>query len=96
MVKAVLFAGSLPEMGRPSYDDETLAAFFYPMHPSLFEDPVAGPELRRLAAEDPDILAAVADVDRTLIRDAMAVSPWERLVAAVAHWNGLARLRRAD
>ena len=49
-------------MGRPSYDDETLAAYFYPMHPSLFDDPVCGAELRRLAVTDPDIIAAVADV----------------------------------
>lgn len=83
-------------MGRPSYDDETLAAYFYPMHPSLFDDPVAGPELRRLAVEDPDILAAVADVDRTLIRDAMEAPPWERFLAAVSNWNGLARFRRVD
>jgi len=83
-------------MGRPSYDDETLAAYFYPMHPSLFDDPVVGPELRRLAVEDPDILAAVADVDRSQIRDAMEMTAWEHFVSAVANWNGLARFRRGD
>lgn len=83
-------------MGRPSYDDETLAAYFYPMHPSLFDDPVAGPELRRLAVEDPDIIAAVADVDRGQIRDALERSPWEHFVGAVKNWNGLLRYRRVS
>jgi hypothetical protein len=81
-------------MGRPSYDDETLAAYFYPMHPSLFDDPVAGPELRRLAVEDPDILAAVADVDRTQVRDFLRKSPWERLQDALGLFEELASFRR--
>ena len=81
-------------MGRPSYDEETLAAYFHPPKPAIFEDPVAGPALRRLAAEDPDILAAVADVDRSQIRDCMKRSTEERLMFAVANWNGIARFRR--
>lgn len=83
-------------MGRPSYDDETLAAYFYPLHDSLFDDPVVGPTLRRLAVDDPDILAAVADVDRSQIRDAMEAPPWQRFLSAVANWNGLARYRRVE
>ena len=80
-------------MGRPSYDDETLAAYFYPMHPSLFEDPVRGAELRRLAVEDPDIIAAVADVDRTQVRDFLAKPPWQRLSEALSFFDMMMRLR---
>ena len=66
-------------MGSPSYDDATLAAYFCPMDPALFDDPVGGPALRRLAADDPDIIAAVADVDRSQVRAFLAKSPWERM-----------------
>lgn len=66
-------------MGCPSYDDATLAAYFYPMDPALFDDPVVGPALRRLAVEDPDIIAAVTDVDRSQVRAFLAKSPWERM-----------------
>ncbi len=45
--------------------------------------------------EDPDILAAVADVDRSQIRDALERTPGERLRYAVNNWAGIARLRRA-
>jgi hypothetical protein len=80
-------------MGRPSDDYETLAAYFYPLDPSLFEDPVCGAELRRLAVEDPDIIAAVADIDRTQIRDFLAKSPWERLDDALGLFELMAELR---
>ena len=83
-------------MGQPSYDEETLAAYFHPPQAAIFDDPVAGPTLRRLAVDDPDILAAVADVDRSQIRDCMKRSPEERLQFAVANWNGLARFRRGS
>ena len=83
-------------MGRPSYDEETLAAYFYPMQPSLFDDPVCGAELRRLAVEDPDLIAAVADVDRTQVRDAMEAPPWQHFVRAVVNFNALAKYRRVD
>jgi hypothetical protein len=43
--------------------------------------------------EDPDVIAAVADVDRSQIREAMKRSPEERLGFAVENWIGLARLR---
>jgi hypothetical protein len=82
-------------MGKPSYDDETLAGYFQPMSPELFDDPVVGPTLRRLAVEDPDIIAAVADVDRSQIRDAMQRTFEERLTFAVESWIGIARLRDA-
>ena len=80
-------------MVKPSYDDATLAVYFQPVHPALYAHPVVGPVLRLLEAEDPDIVAAVADVDRSLVRDALARSPEERLRVLVDRWNGLARLR---
>ena len=81
-------------MGAPSYDDETLAAYFQPLGEALFDDPVVGPALRLLRDRDPDVLAAVADVDRSQIRDALARTPEEHLAWAVGRWNGLMRLRR--
>lgn len=81
-------------MGKPSYDDATLADYFRPLDPSMFDDPIVGPVLERLRAEDPDLIAAVADVDRSQIRDALALAPEEHLRRVVARWNGLARLRR--
>ncbi len=85
----------MPRMGRPSYDEATLAAYFQPLSEALFDDPVVGPTLRRLQAEDPDLIAAVADVDRSQIRDAMAQTSWERLELVVRSYNGLSRFRRA-
>jgi hypothetical protein len=61
------------------YDDETLAAYFQPLDPRLFDDPVVGPTLHRLASDDPDVIAAVADIDRSLIRMALQRTPAERL-----------------
>lgn len=78
---------------KPSCDEETFAAYFHPISPGLFDDPELGPVLRRIAAEDPEILAAVADVDRSQIRDAAHQTPWERLLHGQRCWNGLARLR---
>jgi hypothetical protein len=78
---------------RPSYDADTLAGVFQPAREAL-EDPVAGPALRRLAIEAPDVLAAVAEVDRSLIRDALRLSPFERLRRAEAHARGLSSFRR--
>jgi hypothetical protein len=74
--------------------EETLAAYFQPLQAELLDDPIVGPTLRRLTAEDPDIIAAVADVDRSQIRDCMARSPRERLRCAEENWNGIAKLRR--
>jgi hypothetical protein len=75
---------------------ETLGAYFRGPSPAIFDDPVCGPELRRLAVEDPDILDAVADVDRSQIREALERTPGERLRYAVNNWIGIARLRRAS
>ena len=81
-------------MSGPSYDEATLAKYFQPVHPSLFDHPIVGPVLRRLQAEDRDVIAAVADVDRSQVRDALARTPEERLARAVARRNALTRLRR--
>ncbi|HRI65037.1 MAG TPA: hypothetical protein PK156_12400 [Polyangium sp.] len=65
-------------MAAPSVDAETLAAYFHPILPATWEDPVVGPVLRRLLEEEPDIIHAVADVDRSLIFDALETTPEER------------------
>ena len=79
--------------GKP-VDEATLAWMFQPMSPELFDDPVCGAELRRLAAEDPDIIAAVADVDRTLFSLDDDRSPIDRLCAAMAQTESLTGFRR--
>lgn len=50
-----------------------------PFDPSSFDDPVAGPALRRLAVEDPDLLLAVEDVDVSLIEAALRMTVEERI-----------------
>jgi len=78
---------------QPSYDDETRNAYFHPLSAALYDDPFVGPVLRRLAVDDPDIIAAIADADRSQIRDVMRQTPWERLQYNLRSWNGLMRLR---
>jgi len=85
---------AVTHMGRPTYDEETLAAYFHRASNELFDDAVVGPTLRRLAVEDPDILAAVADVDRSQIRDCMQLAPWERLSRALGTLETLTSFRR--
>lgn len=79
---------------KPSYDDETLAAYFQPLCSALWEDPILGPVLKRLAADDPDLVAAVADVDRSQIRDNLRRTPAERLQAAFSMAEALTGFRR--
>ena len=79
---------------KPSYDDETLAAYFQPLRPVLWEDPIVGPVLRRLAVEDPDLVTAVADVDRSQIRDNLRRTPAERLQTSFAMAEALSGFRR--
>ncbi|MDF1564455.1 MAG: hypothetical protein P1V51_15530 [Deltaproteobacteria bacterium] len=50
--------------------------------------------LARLAREDPELLEAASEVDRTLLRDSLARSPLERLRAATRYRRALARFRR--
>lgn len=80
-------------MGRPSYDEETRASYFHGPAAALFDDPVVGATLRRIRDEDPDLLEAVAEVDRSLLRDSAALTPWQRLLRATAQWNAIMRLR---
>lgn len=79
---------------KPSYDDEILAAYFQPLRPETWEDPILGPVLLRLAAEDPDLIAAVADVDRSQIRDSLRRTPAERLQTAFSMAEALSGFRR--
>jgi hypothetical protein len=89
--------------GKP-LDEATLARIFCPMDPALFDDPVCGAALRHLAVEDPDVLGAVADVDRTLIwanlaqtqEDPLAggARQIDRLCAAMGEMETLVGFRR--
>jgi hypothetical protein len=77
-----------------THDAGTLAAYFQPVGDALWNDPDLGPVLRELAVSDPDLIAAVADVDRSQIRDALALTPEERLARATEAAAGLARYHR--
>jgi hypothetical protein len=79
----------------PTYDPETLRAYFQPVSEATMADPVLGPMLRRLAAEDPDLIAAVADVDRSQVRDQLERTPAQRLERAFHHARVLEGYRRA-
>jgi hypothetical protein len=70
-------------MSAPTYDEPTLAAYFQPVHGETWADPVVGPVLRRLLADAPEVIDAVADVDRSLIYDALASTPAARLARAL-------------
>lgn len=66
-------------MSAPTYDADTLAGYFQPVHPETWADPVVGPVLRRLAQEAPEVIEAVADVDRSLIFEALSWTPEARV-----------------
>jgi hypothetical protein len=83
-------------MGRPSYDDETLAAVFQPLHEVTWNDRILGPVLRDLAERDPDLIAAVADVDRSLIRECLTRTPEELFRRAAAYADDILRIRRQN
>jgi|GEM_PF-5146142 len=80
-------------MSAPSYDAETLAGYFQPLHAAIWQDPIVGPVLRQLEVDDPDLIAAVADVDRSQIRDCLDWSPAQRLEFAASSWRALSRWR---
>lgn len=82
-------------MGAPSYDAETLATYFHPILPETWEDPILGPVLRRLAEKAPEVIKAVADVDRSLIFDALSWSPDARLARALGMAAFIERTREA-
>ena len=53
----------------------------------------------RLAAEDPELLAAVDDVDMTLIDSWLRMAPWERVAMSLDSAAGIEELktwRRVD
>ncbi|HHH28630.1 MAG TPA: hypothetical protein ENK57_09835 [Polyangiaceae bacterium] len=50
---------------------------------------------RRIKARDPDLVAAVDEVDWTLLRGSLDLSPLERLRASTQTANTLGRLRDA-
>ena len=70
-----------------SNEPDDLGNWFQPVSEALMADRVAGPVLRKLAQDDPDLIAAVADVDRSQVRDMLALSPEQRL----AHASRIAR-----
>jgi hypothetical protein len=82
-------------MGAPSYDDETLSAYFQPVHAETWDDPIVGPVLRQLAKDAPEVILAVGDVDRSLIVDALAQAPEVRLARALAMAAFIERTRKA-
>ena len=69
------------------HEPDDLGDWFQPVSEALMADPVAGPMLSQLAQDDPDLIAAVADVDRSQVRDMLALSPEQRL----AHMSRIAR-----
>ncbi|HTM44145.1 MAG TPA: hypothetical protein VL137_04275 [Polyangiaceae bacterium] len=83
-------------MSAPSYDVQTLAGFFGPLDPQLYSDPIVGPTLRHLSETDPDIIAAVSDVDRSLIRSCLKRAPLERLAVATGLSQSYTRFKRVS
>jgi hypothetical protein len=73
----------VPIMTAPSVDAETLAAYFHPLRPETWNDPMLGPILRHLAETAPEVIAAVADVDRSLIFDALTMSIEQRMAQSM-------------
>ncbi len=80
----------------PTYDADTLQAYFQPVSDTTMADPIVGPILRQLAQDDPDIIAAVADVDRSQVRDLLAITPAQRLRQACALARSLEGYHRAS
>ncbi|MFO0658485.1 MAG: hypothetical protein U0165_01430 [Polyangiaceae bacterium] len=69
---------------KPSYDDDVLNAYFKPLSAELWDDPIIGPVLRELERSDRVLIDAVADVDRSPVRDALQKLPDQRLGEASA------------
>lgn len=82
-------------MGAPSYDAATLAAYFHPLRPETWADPVVGPVLQELARNAPEVIEAVGDVDRSLIDDARARTPAARLAQARSMATFIERTRKS-
>ena len=82
-------------MSAPTYDEPTLAAYFQPVHGETWEDPIVGPVLRRLLQDAPEVIEAVADVDRSLIEAALTWTPDARLARALGMAAFIERTREA-
>jgi hypothetical protein len=69
---------------------------FHAILPATLGDPQLGPLLARLRDRDPEVLDAVADVDRSLIWAALKESPRVRVARSVglAQLVGVARRAR--
>jgi hypothetical protein len=93
-IRARLGCGRILRPMKPTCDDEVLARYFGPVAVSLFDDPVMGPLLRALQADDPDVFAAIAEVDRSQIRANLALVPEARLARHARSLRTLSRLRR--
>lgn len=93
--RPVAHALCFPSMGAPTYDGATLAAYFQPVHQETWADPIVGPVLRRLADEAPEIIEAVADVDRSLIFEALSWTPEVRLRRSFSMAAFIERTREA-
>ena len=76
-------------------DSETLAAYFHPILPATWQDPVVGPVLERLLQDAPDVIQAVAEVDRSLILDALASTAEERVARTFSMAAFIERTRRS-
>ncbi len=74
----------LPNVGAASCDETTLSPYFQPVHAETYADRCIGPFLSKLGEEHPDLILAVADVDRSQIRAALERAPEERLRACFA------------
>ncbi|MGK3986024.1 hypothetical protein WME99_23460 [Sorangium sp. So ce136] len=79
---------------KPGHPTTATEACTQPLQPALWEDPDLGPVLRGLAVQDPDLIEAVADVDRSLIRLALAQAPLDRLRSSSNMMRTLMRFRR--
>ncbi|HRI72567.1 MAG TPA: hypothetical protein PK156_50370 [Polyangium sp.] len=70
-------------MTAPSVDAETLAAYFHPLLPETWEDPVLRPILLHLQATAPLVIGAVADVDRSVIFGALTMTVEQRVAESM-------------
>ena len=82
-------------MSGPTDNPQTLATYFRPLHPSTWKDPIVGPVLRRLRRDAPEVIEAVADVDRSLVDDALTKTPDARMATALAMASFIERTRAA-
>jgi DnaJ-domain-containing protein 1 len=88
-------AATYRQTHRARPDRETPAAYFQPLERSLRGDPAPGPLLRELERTAP-VLIAAADVDRSQIRDLLAMMPEARVRSSWALAAGDEVIRREN